>query len=155
MEGQKLRDAAKSGDIETVKKIVKESPTSVNYKDRTGYTPLHMASMYVFKLWFNMHDSLSLTQKISFHQSSCSHHHMINRFGHKDIIQILLENGADKTAVSIDGEDAEAVAKGLTIVCRLWRGQSGSQKGSEGSVNSRIGKGSSYQSTPPYQPFSI
>eukprot|EP01132_Coremiostelium_polycephalum_P001075 gene1075-1361_t len=75
--GVKLRDAAKSGDVENVKKLVKEGPKVVNYTDRTGFTPLHMASM----------------------------------FGHKDICTILLENGADKTIVSVDGETASDVAK--------------------------------------------
>ncbi|GAM26601.1 hypothetical protein SAMD00019534_097760 [Acytostelium subglobosum LB1] len=79
--GPKLRDAAKSGDEEAVRRLSKEGPSVVNYKDRTGYTPLHMAAM----------------------------------FGHKNICQILLENGADKTIPSIDGETAADVAKGITI----------------------------------------
>jgi len=48
--GIKLRDAAKSGDAETVKKIVAEcGPEVVNFKDRSGFTPLHMASMFDHK----------------------------------------------------------------------------------------------------------
>eukprot|EP01133_Synstelium_polycarpum_P008166 gene8166-9599_t len=49
MDGPKLRDAAKSGDEEAVRKLVKEGLTTINYKDRTGYTPLHMASMFGHK----------------------------------------------------------------------------------------------------------
>ncbi|KYQ90571.1 hypothetical protein DLAC_09201 [Tieghemostelium lacteum] len=48
--GPKLRDFAKSGDEENVKKIVTEGGLdAINYKDRIGYTPLHMASMFGHK----------------------------------------------------------------------------------------------------------
>ncbi|EGC37117.1 hypothetical protein DICPUDRAFT_150282 [Dictyostelium purpureum] len=48
--GNKLRDAAKSGDEERCKELIKEGPnTIINYKDRSGFTPLHMAAMFGHK----------------------------------------------------------------------------------------------------------
>ncbi|KAK5584161.1 hypothetical protein RB653_005768 [Dictyostelium firmibasis] len=45
--GAKLRDAAKSGNEELVKNLISEGPSSIlDYKDRTGFTPLHMAAMF-------------------------------------------------------------------------------------------------------------
>ncbi|EFA83002.1 hypothetical protein PPL_03783 [Heterostelium album PN500] len=45
-DGPKLRDAAKSGDEENVRKLAAGGPDVVNYRDKVGYTPLHMAAMF-------------------------------------------------------------------------------------------------------------
>src|SRR5580704_5644017 len=66
-----IHDAAESGNLEKVKALIKENPSSASSKEDTwGKTPLHYAAMR----------------------------------GHKDVVELLLANGADVNAEDNFGE---------------------------------------------------
>ncbi len=96
--GGEIHDAAKSGDLEKVKALLKANPDLVFSKDTNGCTPLHLTVQYVHK---DMTEFL-LTNKADVNAKDIygwTPLHMAARFGgHKEMVELLLTNKADVNA---------------------------------------------------------
>jgi ankyrin repeat protein len=78
--GSAMREAAKEGNLEEVKKQL-EAGAPINYRDRQGNTALHISAL----------------------------------FGHREIVHLLLQNGADKTIKNNYGETPDEAANGVVL----------------------------------------
>jgi serine/threonine-protein phosphatase 6 regulatory ankyrin repeat subunit B len=104
-----IHDAAKGGNLEKVKALLKDNPELVNAKAYNGWTPLHLAAAKGQKevvellLTHNAH----VNAKDDSGETPLFH---AVRFGNKDIVELLLDHGADVNAKDKDGATALDVA---------------------------------------------
>jgi ankyrin repeat protein len=102
--GIKMLEAAKSGDLEQVKALLKEDPTLVGTKDDTyfGATPLHLAAGFGHKDIVE----LLLANKAKVNAKNNNGYtplFMAARSGRRDIVESLLANKADVNAKGTEG----------------------------------------------------
>ncbi|MEW5764903.1 MAG: ankyrin repeat domain-containing protein [Acidobacteriota bacterium] len=99
-----IHEAAKRGDLDTVKTLLGKEPELVREADTDGRTPLHhacfegQASVVVFLL---DHGSEVNRKETKY---SLTPLHMAAWKGHPEVIRILLERGADLNAREVDNE---------------------------------------------------
>ena len=110
--GGEIHDAAKGGDVEKIKALLKANPELVSMKDRSGKTPLHSAAAKGHKnvadlllakgADVNAKDNAGLTPL-----------HCAAANEHKNVAELLLAKGADVNAKSKNGNTPlkEAVAE--------------------------------------------
>jgi HEAT repeat protein len=95
-----IQDAAKSGDLEKVKALLKDNPDLVSSKDSYGYTPLYYAARYghkdVAQLLLANHAEVNAKDNYGLTPLHWA-------MDHKDIAELLLAKGADVNSKTIDG----------------------------------------------------
>jgi hypothetical protein len=100
--GGEIHDAAKSGNVETVKALLKDNPNLVSSKDSYGAVPLHWAAL-------NGHEDvakllLANNAAIDVRESNGQTPLHLAVFNHyNDVVQLLLVNKADVNAKSNNG----------------------------------------------------
>jgi hypothetical protein len=96
----KIHDAARHGDLEKVKALLKHNPRLVFSKDYGGATPLHLAAMEGHKdvaelLLANKAEVNARAHKLVTGETPLN---WAAVYGHKDVAELLLANGADVNA---------------------------------------------------------
>ena len=97
-----IHNAAKGGDLATVKEMLKDNPDLVSSRDTNGYPPLHWAAfkdrkdvvalLLANKADINAKDDVGLTAL-----------HLAAIAEHKDMVELLLANKADVNAKDNSG----------------------------------------------------
>ena len=101
--GEEIDDAARNGDLEKVKTLLKDNPDLVSSKDKWDRTPLHWAA-------FGGHKdvaTLLLASKAEVNAKAIAGRtplHLAAGRGHKDVAELLLANKAEVNATDTDGE---------------------------------------------------
>jgi hypothetical protein len=98
-----IHDAAKAGDVEKVRTLLKGNPDLVNAKDENGATPLHWAARYdnrpVAEVLLANKADVNARQK-----SGWTPLHVAVVKGYKAMVEVLLANKAEVNARDIDGK---------------------------------------------------
>ena len=101
--GGEIHDAAKAGNLEKVKALLKDNPELVSSKDESGLTPLEWAvikgNKEMVKLLLNSKADVNAkgsTADTVLHAAAV--------FNHKDVAELLLANKADVNAKNNKGE---------------------------------------------------
>jgi len=97
-----IHDAAKSGDVEKVRTLLKGNPDLVFSKDKDGTTPLHYAAQEGHKdvAAFLLASKADVNAKTKIGATPL---HWAAFDGHKDVAGVLLANGTDVNAKDNDG----------------------------------------------------
>jgi hypothetical protein len=101
-----IHDAARAGDLDKVKSLVKQSPDLVSSKDeKFGQTPLHIAAFNDKKdvAEFLLANKADVNAKAS---NGSTPLHLAAGKGNKDIVELLLANNADINALDNEGWSA-------------------------------------------------
>ncbi len=115
-----IHDAARAGDVEKVKALIKTNPGLVNAKDDTRWTPLHFAAINgredVVELFLSKGADVNAknkSQRTPLHLAAC--------FGHKDVVELFLSKGAEVNAKNKFGETPldEAAKQGHKVVVEM------------------------------------
>jgi ankyrin repeat protein len=98
---EELLDASKKGDVEKVKKLLKEG-ADVNAKDRFGFTPLHYTALNghfeVVKLLIERGADVNAKTN-----GGWTPLRFAAIYGHFEVVKLLIERGADVNAKDKDG----------------------------------------------------
>ncbi|MGA3346733.1 MAG: ankyrin repeat domain-containing protein [Terracidiphilus sp.] len=98
-----IHDAARAGDLDKVKSLIKESPGLVSSKDdKYGQTPLHIAAFNDRKdvAEFLLANKADVNAKA---KNGSTPLHLAAAKGNKDMVELLLANKADIDAVDNEG----------------------------------------------------
>jgi len=98
-----IHDAARAGDLDKVKTLVKEHPELISSKDeKYGQTPLHIAAFNDRKdvAEFLLANKADVNAKSN---NGSTPLHLAAGKGNKDIVELLLANNADVNAVDNEG----------------------------------------------------
>jgi len=115
-----IHDAARDGDLKTVKKLLKRSPELVSSKDESGRTPLEWAAGMdrkdVVELLLSYHADVNAIDVFG-----ATPLHAAAGKGHADIVELLLANHAEVNARTNDGVTPlyASAANGYTNVAEL------------------------------------
>jgi ankyrin repeat protein len=98
-----IHDAAKGGDLEMLKVLVKHDPDLVFSKDDRGETPLHLAAEWSHKdvAEFLLANKADVNAKNNDGRTPL---HLAADRGYKEVAELLLKNGADVNAKAKNGE---------------------------------------------------
>jgi len=118
-----LHGAAKSGDVNRVKKWIVDRGAAVDTR-KEGYTPLHKASQFGHVEVVGLLISLGA----DIHKKSFANYtalHFASQHGHIEVVKILLEKGADSAAILDNGKTARelAIASGFSAISLLLEPQ--------------------------------
>jgi ankyrin repeat protein len=106
---EKLLEASKKGDVEKVKKLLKEG-ADVNAKDKYDMTPLHSAArnghIEVVKLLIEKGAYVNANDK-----NGWTPLHFAAFSGHIEVVMLLLEHGADPNIKNNEGKTAIDIAR--------------------------------------------
>jgi ankyrin repeat protein len=98
-----IHDAAKAGDLESVKVMLEKDPTLIFSNDRDGCQPLHLAALGGRKDVVEL--LLASNAKVNAKTPSGNTAlHMAAWSGHKDVVELLLANNAEVNAKTDGGE---------------------------------------------------
>jgi hypothetical protein len=119
LKNRQLIEASRIGDIEKVKKLLKEG-ADVNAKNGYDATPLHLASLHghveIVKLLIE--NGADVNAKSSYDVTPL---HFAAYYGHIQVVKVLLEHGADPNIMNKDGKAAIDLAfeKGYSDIVNL------------------------------------
>ena len=101
--GGEIHDAAKSGDLEKIKLLLKGNPDLVFNKDADGRTPLHYAASCTNKdvVELLLADKADVNAKDNDGRTPL---HLASEDGRKDVVELLLANHADVNAKDSYGD---------------------------------------------------
>jgi ankyrin repeat protein len=104
--GDEIHDAARDGDLEKIKTLVKAKPDLVSSKDAAGLTPLHIAAVYGRKEMaeFLLAKNSSVNAKAN-HDETPLRLAITSKYKDsiKDMVILLLDNKADVNAKDQNG----------------------------------------------------
>lgn len=102
---ESIHDAVRSGDLDSVRRILESDPASIRATDAIGYTPLHFAAAYarwdILAFLIEKGSNVNLAAK-----DRCTPLHCACMYEEPEAVELLLESGADSslTARDIYGE---------------------------------------------------
>jgi ankyrin repeat protein len=101
IQAQEIIEAAKTGDLAKVKKLIEKDPSLIRIKDETGRTTLHWAARGVHVEVLSYLVSQGADVNSTDINGVTSLHSVCSR-GHVEAARILIENGADPAAAMSD-----------------------------------------------------
>src|SRR5437899_1059282 len=105
-----IHDAAKGGDVATVKALIQRSPALAFSRDREGATPLHLAAQNGHKDVAEV--LLGNHADVNAKNDGTTPLHLAAHEGYKDVVEVLLAHHADVNIKTDDGVTPLDVAAG-------------------------------------------